>query len=107
MTVPFVATVRSRPGSLRVAAPGVPTISIRVELLERWDTVRIEVDPTETVLAVKVAALAALAPHSEPDEYMTKLRGFEVLDELLSVRDAGAVDGSIFLLAHRRRRAVR
>ena len=36
-----------------------------------------------------------------------KLRGWEVLDEGASLADAGATDGSIFLLTHRRRRPVK
>ena len=39
--------------------------------------------------------------------FVLKLRGWEVLDERSSLKDAGVVDGSILLLAYRRRRAVR
>jgi len=107
MTVPFVANVRSRPQVVRLGAPDAQAISVRVEVPEVWDVVRIDAPPTETVLAVKVAALEVLQPGADQRAYVIKLRGFEVLDEHLSLTDAGAIDGSIFLLTHRRRRPVR
>jgi hypothetical protein len=107
MTMPFVATLRARKQGIRIGAAGVPTITVRVEIPELWDVVRIEVPPTETVLSVKVAALAALSPRADQRHYVMKLRGFEMLDEQQSLADAGAIDGSIFLLTHRRRRPVR
>lgn len=107
MTVPFVANLRSRREIIRLGAPDAPAISIRVEVPEVWDVVRIDTPPTESVRAVKIAALAALDPRGDQRDFVIKLRGFEVLDEHLSVADAGAIDGSIFLLTHRRRRPVR
>ncbi|HJU66371.1 MAG TPA: hypothetical protein VJ596_11865 [Gemmatimonadaceae bacterium] len=107
MSASFVAGLRSRREVLRLARPGEETISIRVQLPDVWDVVRLEVSPNEPVLSVKRAALAALEPAADPASYVIKLRGFEVLDEQLSVHDAGAVNGSIFLLAFRRRRPVR
>lgn len=107
MSAPFVTTLRSRPESIRVGAPGANAITLRVEMPELWDTVRIETTASEPVLAVKNAALSALAPKGDQRAYVMKLRGFEVLNESISLADAGALDGSIFLLTHRRRRAVR
>jgi hypothetical protein len=107
MTMPFVSTLRARKQTVRIGPAGVPTIMVRVEIPELWDVVRIEVPPTETVLSVKVAALAALNPRADQRHYVMKLRGFEMLDEQQPLAEAGAVDGSIFLLTHRRRRPVR
>jgi hypothetical protein len=107
MTTAFVNTLRARRQGVRIGAAGVPTVTVRVEIPEQWDVVRVEVPPTETVLAVKVAALAALNPRSDQRHYVMKLRGFEMLDEQQSVTDAGAIEGSTFLLTHRRRRPVR
>jgi hypothetical protein len=106
-SVPFVAEVRSRPGVIRLGAGEGERITVRVEVPEVWDVVRIETPPMETVLAVKNAALQALVPRADQRAWVIKLRGFEVLDEALSLTDAGAVNGSIFLLTHRRRRPVR
>jgi hypothetical protein len=106
-TTPFVAQLRSRPGVLRVGAAGEPTITVRVQMPEVWDVVRVEAPPSEPVLAVKVRALEALSPGADfHDEFVMKLAGWEVLDENVSLAEAGAVDGSIFLLTNRRRRPV-
>ena len=54
------------------------------------------------------AALAALYPTGDPASgFVLKHQGWEVLDEGVTLAAAGAVDGSIFLLTHRRRRPVR
>ena len=104
---PFVASLRSRPGAIHVGSVDSQGITVRVEIPELWDVVRIVAPPTESVLAVKLAALKEMNPKADPRQYVMKLRGFEVLNEGLSLTDAGAVDGSIFLLTHRRRRPVR
>ena len=108
MSAPFVTGLRARQGTIRLAPEGVPTITIRVEMPEVWDVVRIACEPTQSVLAVKVAALEALFPEAEMHEdFVLKLRGWEILDESAPLGEAGVVDGSILLLTHRRRRAVR
>ncbi|MHB1224596.1 MAG: hypothetical protein ACYC2G_11235 [Gemmatimonadaceae bacterium] len=91
-----------------MAAPGEPVFTVRVEMPDIWDVVRVELPPTESVHALKVRALEALLPRAEfPEEFVMKLRGWEVTDEHASVAAAGALDGSIFLVTHRRRRPVR
>lgn len=90
-----------------VGTPGADALTIRVELPERWDVALLSAAPTARVLDVKRAALRELLPADDVSEYVIKLRGFEVLDENVSIADAGARDGSIFLLTHRRRRPVR
>jgi hypothetical protein len=109
MTTPFVAGLRSRKSTIRLAPEGdANAITIRVEMPEVWDVVRIVVAPTEPVLAVKVRALEALFPEAQMHEdFVLKLRGWEILDEAASLVDVGTIDGSILLLTHRRRRAVR
>jgi hypothetical protein len=108
VTAPFVAQLRARPGIVQLGADGQPRITLRVQLAEAWDMVRIETPATEPVAAVKAKALAALGPGDEPsDAFVVKLNGFEVLDENVSVADAGATNGSTFLLSYRRRRPVR
>ena len=49
MTAPFVAQLRSRPGIIRLGADGQPRITVRVQLLEAWDIVRVETPPSESV----------------------------------------------------------
>jgi hypothetical protein len=108
VTAPFVAQLRARPGVLRVGADGQPRITLRVQMPEVWDVVRIETPASEPVATIKAQALAALFPEGgSPDAFVLKLNGFEVLDESASVADSGATNGSTFLLTHRRRRPVR
>ena len=108
MSAPFVTQLRTRGDVIQMASGGGTSITIRVEMPEIWDTVRISASRGESVHAVKARALEALAPGSTaPDAFVMKLRGFEVFDEAVSLDDVGAVDGSIFLLTNRRRRPVR
>lgn len=105
---PFVTTLRSGKKTIDLSRKGDPSITIRVEMAEVWDTVRIVASPTEQVTTIKRAALEAMAPDAGiPEDFMVKLRGWEVLDEAATLTEAGAVDGSIFLVTYRRRRAVR
>jgi hypothetical protein len=105
---PFVASLRtSQHTTLAVGAQGPDTLSIRVEVPERWDVALLSASPTSSVADVKRAALSQVLPDADPSEFVIKLRGFEVLDENVSLANAGALDGSIFLLTYRRRRPVR
>jgi hypothetical protein len=108
MSSPFVTQLRSRPSTIHLAPEGVDAITIRVQMPEVWDVIAIVVAPTEPVLAVKVRALEALFPEAQlHQDFVLKLRGWEILDEAASLADAGVIDGSILLLTHRRRRPVR
>jgi hypothetical protein len=108
MSEPFVAQLRARGTALQIVADGAPSITVRVEMPEVWDTVKAEVSPNTAVRVLKQRALDALYPVDEPAEaFVLKLRGWEVLNEDASIADVGARDGSIFLLTYRRRRAVR
>lgn len=107
MTIPFVSTLRTRPTSVLLGPQDGETIDVRVEIPEIWDVIRIVTPPSETVLAVKVAALAALDPRGDQRDFVMKLRGFEMLDEQQTLAEVGAKEGSAFLLTHRRRRPVR
>jgi len=108
MSEAFVNQLRTRGGMVDLASPGGPAITVRVEMPEVWDVVRVRASPDERILLVKLRALAALNPGTEPhEEYVLKLYGWEVLDEGATLAATGAVDGSIFLLTHRRRRAIR
>jgi hypothetical protein len=105
---PFTASLRSRPGAIRLGTGSEPVITVRVQVPEIWDTVRIDAPADTAVIVVKHRALEALLPDdAHPAGYVMKLRGWEVLDEGASLADAGAKNGSIFLLTNRRRRPVR
>jgi len=105
---PFAASLRARPETIRVGSGGAGAWMVRVQMPEVWDAVRLEVAPSASVLTLKQRALAELQPDvADPDELVTKLNGIEVLDEDVSLADAGALDGSTFLITYRRRRPVR
>ncbi|HEU4630684.1 MAG TPA: hypothetical protein VFS08_13115 [Gemmatimonadaceae bacterium] len=105
---PFVSQLRSRPGVIRLGAPDEAVFALRVEMPDVWDTVRIDAPPSTPAVDVKRVALDALFPEGQfLEDFVLKLHGFEVMDEQASIAEAGARDGSIFLLTFRRRRPVR
>jgi hypothetical protein len=103
-----VGSLRARPDTIRLAADGQPGLTIRAQLAEAWDTVRVEAGERDSVAAVKARVLDVLAPASGlPDDYLVKLSGVEILDEGVTLSAAGVVNGSTLFIAYRRRRAVR
>lgn len=105
--VPFVAQLRARPEAIRLGGPSGSVITVRVQVPEVWDTLRIDAPPDTPVLVLKEIALEQLMPGAESAEYVSKLRGFEVLDETASLSAAGVMNGSTLLVTSRRRRPVR
>ena len=107
---PFVSALRARGGTIVLGDPAAagPRWTLRVEIPEVWDTVRVSAPPSEPVLSLKVTALAALVPDADyHEDFVVKLHGGEVFDENAALAAAGARDGSIFLVTSRRRRPVR
>jgi hypothetical protein len=106
---PFTAQLRTRPELIRLGPDdAADRWTVRVQMPEVWDAVKVSVPADEPVAAVKARALEALHPGGGAiDAFVVKLHGVEVLDENASVAEVGATDGSIFLLTHRRRRPVR
>ena len=95
MSASFVSQLRVQKGeAIRLAPEGAPALRVRVESADAWDTVRVD-----------ATANTPVAQHHE--DYVVKLRGWEILDLQLSLGQAGAVDGSTLLVHHRRRRPVR
>ena len=108
MTQPFVAQLRAPRSTIRLVPESAPGITIRVEMPEVWDVVRIVASPTEPLLTIKVRALEALFPEAQfHADFVLKFRGWEVLDEAAPLADLGIGNGAIVLLTHRRRRPVR
>lgn len=105
-TAPFVTQLRTRPEAIRLGTAGSPVITLRVQVPEVWDTVRVDASPDTPVLTVKERALEALMSGADQAEYVTKLRGWEVLDETASLEAAGVLNGSTLLVTSRRRRPV-
>jgi hypothetical protein len=108
MSVAFVRQLRSNRPPLELAPSGPDTISFRVQAAESWDAVRVISRPDTPVREVKERALALFYPDAEyPDDFVLKLRGWEMLDESAPIAESGIVNGSIVLLGDRRRRPVR
>ena len=100
--------LRARPGLIALGADGPGAITVRVQIPELWDTVAVRCADGTSVRALKQAVLEAFGERHHPaEDYVIKLRGFEVLDELAPVTVAGARDGSTFLMSYRLRRPVR
>jgi hypothetical protein len=109
VTAPFTAQLRTRGAAIRLGADDASERwTVRVQVAEAWDAVRVSAPPSEPVLSLKRAALEALRPDvGRPDDYVVKLAGVVVDDEHASLAEAGAADGSIFLVMLRRRQPVR
>lgn len=107
MSAPFVAQLRSRPGVIRLGTADESVITVRVQVPEVWDTVRVDAPADTPVATIKQQALEVLAPGADPADWVAKLHGFEVLDEGAPLSAAGARNGSTFLVTTRRRRPVR
>lgn len=105
----FISSVRSRAETFRLPNEHSETVwTIRVQCLEAWDAVRMDVAPESRVREVKQAAMAILMPDVEHfDEYVVKHNGCEVHSESDSLQAIGVVDGSTLLIMSRRRRPVR
>ena len=107
-SAPFVTDLRTNGEVINLGSGDEPVLHIRVQIAELWDSVRIDAPASEPVISAKRAALEALYPGGmNPEDYVVRLRGFEILDESVSLVAAGLQDGSILLLVYRRRRPVR
>ena len=107
MSGAFVTALRTPREPIVIGEKTSGMLRIRAQVLEAWDAVRIDANPVEPVRTVKARALEALYPDSySAEEFVCKLHGFEILDENVSLADAGVKDGSILLIADRRRRPV-
>jgi hypothetical protein len=75
-----------------------------VTVQDAWDEVPLDLPPATSLAELKRAALDATRVRRDPDEYVLKFRGFELLDESQSLADAGLVpNGAVIVLPWRRR----
>ncbi len=104
---PFVNGLRTRGEAFKLGTPSGAVLQLRAQVLEAWDAIRIDVDPSASVKSLKQLALRELYPDSKHErEFMVKLHGFEILDEDAPISSTAAKNGSIFLITDRRRRPV-
>jgi hypothetical protein len=107
MSTALVAELRAGRQPLELAT-GAGAITIRVQAADLWDAVRVIARPDTAVSELKQRVVNEFFPGDEyVDDFVLKLRGWEMLDEQQSLKSGGIVDGSIVLLARRRRRPVK
>jgi hypothetical protein len=109
MTVPttFVNSLRTRGQPFTLGAPTDKPVRLRAQVLEAWDAILIDANPSASVRSLKQLALRELYPDVQhDDEYVVKLNGFEILDEDVPISATAARNGSTFLITDRRRRPV-
>ena len=107
MSSSFVNSLRTRGKPLILGAAGesAKPLSVRAQVLEAWDTIRIDAAPSASVRSLKELALRELYPDPKhAADFMVKFLGYEVLDEDAPLSSTGARDGSTFLITDRRRR---
>ena len=103
----FVNSLRTRGDAITLGFPSGKPLRLRAQVLEAWDAIRIDADPSASVKSLKELALRELYPGENAEtEFVVKLNGFEVLDEEVPLSATGARDGSTFLITDRRRRPV-
>lgn len=107
MNAPFVSELRTSDEVIALSE-GPDILHLRVQVAELWDALRVNAASSESVDAVKRAALAKFFPDgTSPTEFVVKVRGFEILNESLGLAESGIRDGSTLLLSWRRRRPVK
>jgi hypothetical protein len=106
-SIPFVSGLRTRGEPIELGPPSDSVLHLRAQVLEAWDAIRIDANPSTSVRSLKQLALRELYPDAQKeDEYVVKLHGFEILDEDAPISATAAKNGSIFLITDRRRRPV-
>ena len=103
---PFVNTLRTQGEPLTLGSGSGSVLHLRAQVLEAWDAIRVDADPSTSVKSLKQLALQTLYPHVDENDYVVKLHGWEILDENAPISSTGARNGSIFLISDRRRRPV-
>jgi hypothetical protein len=82
-------------------------LRLRVTVQDAWDEIPLDLPPATSLAELKRAALDATRVRRDPDEYVLKFRGFELLDESRSLAEAGLVPNGALIVLPRRRRPVR
>jgi hypothetical protein len=102
----FVNQLRSK--RTIAMAEGAGSLVLRVEAADLWETVRVSARPDTPVGELKTRVVAELfSPDVAPEEFVFKLRGWEMLDERQGLNEAGVGEGATLLLARRRRRPLK
>ena len=82
------------------------TLPVRVMVQDAWDEVRFDALPTLVLGRLKREALERTRVTGNPDDYVLKFRGAEILDEGRTLAEAGVVANAGLIVLPRRRRPV-
>ena len=83
-------------------------LTLRVSVLDVWDTVEITVQPDETVAQVKREALRrAIGEKADPTAFLVKYRGALILDESQTLAALKIPDRAALIVLPARRQPVR
>jgi hypothetical protein len=82
-------------------------LPVRVMVADVWDTVPLNLEPSTSLADLKLEALTRTRVQRDPDEYVVKFRGAEMLDESVSLKDVGIPPNAALIVLPRRRRPVR
>jgi hypothetical protein len=74
---------------------------------DAWDEIPLDLPSVTSLAQLKRTALEATRVVRDPDEYVLKFRGAELLDESRTLADAGLVPNGAVIVLPRRRRPVR
>lgn len=109
MSANFAAQLRTKSAEvIRLAPEGAPALRVRVQSADAWYAVRVDATANTPVMAVVEAALRDLHPEVQHiEDYVVKLRGWEILDLHQPIGQAGVVDGATLLIHSRLKRPVR
>ena len=62
---PFVSSLRVRGEALNLGSGTGPVLHLRAQVLEAWDAIRVDADPSASVKSLKQLALRELYPERE------------------------------------------
>ena len=93
-------------GARAGAGAGADMIPVRIMVHEAWDEVRLEFPATTSVADAKRRALELTHVDQPPEIFEVKYRGALILDESISLRDAGIVPNSALIVLRIRRSPV-
>ncbi len=83
------------------------TMLVRIMVHEAWDEVELDLSAATSVAAAKQRALELTHVDQPADIFEVKYRGGSILDESISLRDAGVVPNAGLIVLRRRRSPVR
>jgi hypothetical protein len=83
------------------------TMPVRIMVHDAWDEVELDFAATRSIAEAKQRALELTHVDQPPDLFEVKYRGASILDESISLHDAGVVPNAGLIVLRRRRSPVR